>query len=145
MWLVCSQYVVGKGGRDVVGICRYVVGMRSVCGRMYYRLSCWLFVCSFASTVHHLCHSEETCPPCTVLTKKMCMGEHEVSLAGKDSPQEDTSATLLLSSPRVDGIFASTTRPHATVYCVIADSFPSPPLPSDATEHPVPFDWRVVW
>ncbi|XP_078378356.1 transcriptional repressor NF-X1-like [Oculina patagonica] len=29
-------------------------------------------------SVNHSCHSEETCPPCTALTKKMCMGEHEV-------------------------------------------------------------------
>ncbi|XP_052246332.1 transcriptional repressor NF-X1-like isoform X2 [Dreissena polymorpha] len=26
--------------------------------------------------VRHICHSEEVCPPCTELTKKMCMGNH---------------------------------------------------------------------
>ena len=28
--------------------------------------------------VQHRCHSEENCPPCTVLTEKWCMGNHEV-------------------------------------------------------------------
>ena len=28
--------------------------------------------------VNHTCHSEEECPPCTYLTKKKCMGDHEV-------------------------------------------------------------------
>lgn len=27
--------------------------------------------------VFHSCHSDETCPPCTYLTKKWCMGNHE--------------------------------------------------------------------
>ena len=26
----------------------------------------------------HTCHNEESCPPCTVLTTKQCMGSHEV-------------------------------------------------------------------
>lgn len=30
-------------------------------------------------TVQHRCHSDESCPPCTVLTEKWCMGKHEVS------------------------------------------------------------------
>ncbi|XP_031548805.1 transcriptional repressor NF-X1-like [Actinia tenebrosa] len=30
--------------------------------------------------VNHLCHNEEVCPPCTVLTKKMCSGNHELRL-----------------------------------------------------------------
>ncbi|XP_052094609.1 transcriptional repressor NF-X1-like [Mytilus californianus] len=29
-------------------------------------------------TVYHYCHSEEECPPCTVLTEKRCMGNHEL-------------------------------------------------------------------
>lgn len=33
----------------------------------------------FYFLVFHNCHSEEKCPPCTYLTKKWCMGEHEVS------------------------------------------------------------------
>ena len=28
--------------------------------------------------VTHTCHCEEECPPCTFLTEKLCMGEHEV-------------------------------------------------------------------
>ena len=28
--------------------------------------------------VQHACHSEDTCPPCSFLTAKMCMGNHEV-------------------------------------------------------------------
>lgn len=28
--------------------------------------------------VRHNCHSEEKCPPCTELTKKACMGSHEI-------------------------------------------------------------------
>jgi transcriptional repressor NF-X1 len=27
--------------------------------------------------VQHSCHSEDTCPPCSFLTAKMCMGNHE--------------------------------------------------------------------
>ncbi|ESO86262.1 hypothetical protein LOTGIDRAFT_129545 [Lottia gigantea] len=29
-------------------------------------------------TVRHNCHSEETCPPCTALTEKRCVGGHEI-------------------------------------------------------------------
>ena len=29
-------------------------------------------------SVRHNCHSDEKCPPCTELTKKACMGSHEV-------------------------------------------------------------------
>lgn len=29
----------------------------------------------------HNCHSDEKCPPCTHLTQKWCMGNHEVNLA----------------------------------------------------------------
>ncbi|PFX24867.1 Transcriptional repressor NF-X1 [Stylophora pistillata] len=28
--------------------------------------------------VNHTCHSDEICPPCTMLTNKKCMGDHEV-------------------------------------------------------------------
>lgn len=28
--------------------------------------------------VSHACHSDDTCPPCTVLTEKWCMGRHEL-------------------------------------------------------------------
>ena len=28
--------------------------------------------------INHGCHSEEECPPCTFLTKKRCMGDHEL-------------------------------------------------------------------
>jgi hypothetical protein len=30
-------------------------------------------------SVNHSCHNEDVCPPCTVLTKRMCSGNHEVS------------------------------------------------------------------
>lgn len=33
----------------------------------------------FLFLVTHNCHSDETCPPCTFLTDKMCMGQHVVS------------------------------------------------------------------
>ena len=29
-------------------------------------------------SVTHTCHKEETCPPCTVLTEKECVGGHKV-------------------------------------------------------------------
>ncbi|XP_062586553.1 LOW QUALITY PROTEIN: transcriptional repressor NF-X1-like [Saccostrea cucullata] len=28
--------------------------------------------------IHHRCHSDENCPPCTFLTEKWCMGKHEL-------------------------------------------------------------------
>lgn len=31
--------------------------------------------------VNHNCHSDPNCPPCTVLTRKFCYGQHEVRLA----------------------------------------------------------------
>ncbi|CAI8001593.1 Transcriptional repressor NF-X1 [Geodia barretti] len=40
---------------------------KRVCARMH----------SCDHNVFHSCHNEEECPPCTVLTVKMCMGEHE--------------------------------------------------------------------
>lgn len=33
----------------------------------------------FFLSVHHKCNSDDQCPPCTVLTSKLCMGGHEVS------------------------------------------------------------------
>uniref|UniRef100_T1IRV0 R3H domain-containing protein n=1 Tax=Strigamia maritima TaxID=126957 RepID=T1IRV0_STRMM len=33
---------------------------------------------SCAHPVAHNCHSEQTCPPCTYLTEKLCSGEHEI-------------------------------------------------------------------
>ena len=30
------------------------------------------------TSVNHPCHSDTNCPPCAVLTEKLCMGGHEV-------------------------------------------------------------------
>ncbi|XP_060590156.1 transcriptional repressor NF-X1-like isoform X2 [Ruditapes philippinarum] len=49
-------------------------------------------------TVRHNCHSEEKCPPCTELTKKMCMGNH-VTRANIPCHLTDISCGMKCSKP----------------------------------------------
>ncbi|XP_076840931.1 LOW QUALITY PROTEIN: transcriptional repressor NF-X1 [Brachyhypopomus gauderio] len=48
--------------------------------------------------VLHSCHSEERCPPCTHLTKKWCMGEHE-QRSNIACHLQDISCGLVCSKP----------------------------------------------
>ncbi|XP_063423020.1 transcriptional repressor NF-X1-like [Mytilus trossulus] len=49
-------------------------------------------------TVYHYCHSEENCPPCTVLTEKRCMGNHELR---KNIPCHQTNVSCGLPCNKV--------------------------------------------
>ena len=84
LFLLCAPGHVAEYIRVTMKVCSVCVS-RFLCVRACMRLCLtFLLACTqicniFLFIVTHTCHADnEPCPPCTVLTEKMCMGNHEV-------------------------------------------------------------------